>query len=105
MLIGLVDFSFLLDSLLVQCRKMVSRSCFERLLLIQVPVRKMVLFLELIVSVALLLFKNWSISSVLEAASWKSNTVFPSFYLRNLQYIFEGVRSLGPFVAAGERIG
>ena len=50
-------------------------------------------------------FKNWSISSVLEAASWKSNTVFTSFYLRNLQYVFEGVRSLGPFVAAGERIG
>ena len=50
-------------------------------------------------------FKNWSISSVLEAASWKSNTVFTSFYFRDLQYVFEGVRSLGPFVAAGERIG
>ena len=36
-------------------------------------------------------FKNWSLSSVLEAASWK--------------FVFEGVRSLGPFVAAGERIG
>ena len=50
-------------------------------------------------------FKNWSISSVLEAASWKSNSVFTSFYFRDLQYVFEGVRSLGPFVAAGERIG
>ena len=50
-------------------------------------------------------FKNWSISSVLEAASWKSNTVFSSFYFRDLQYVFEGVRSLGPFVAAGEHIG
>ena len=29
-------------------------------------------------------FKNWSISSVLEAASWKSNTVFTSFYFRDL---------------------
>ena len=50
-------------------------------------------------------FKNWSISSVLEAASWKSNTVFTLFYFKDLQYVFEGVRSLGPFVAAGERIG
>ena len=50
-------------------------------------------------------FKNWSLSSVLEAASWKSNSVFTSFYFRDLQYVFEGVRSLGPFVAAGERIG
>ena len=46
-------------------------------------------------------FKNWPLSSVLEAASWRSNTVFTSFYLKDVQYIFEGVRSLGPFVAAG----
>ena len=46
-------------------------------------------------------FKNWSLSSVLEATSWRSNTVFTSFYLKDVQYIFEGVRSLGPFVAAG----
>ena len=50
-------------------------------------------------------FKNWSLSSVLEAASWHSNTVFTSFYFKDTQYVFEGVRSLGPFVAAGERIG
>ena len=48
-------------------------------------------------------FKNWSISSVLDSASW--NSVFTSFYFRDLQYVFEGVRSLGPFVAAGELIG
>ena len=45
------------------------------------------------------------LSNVLEAASWRSNTVFTSFYLRDLQYVFEGVRSLGPSVATGERIG
>ena len=50
-------------------------------------------------------FCNWSLSSVLEAASWRSNTVYTSFYLRDLQYVYEGVRSLGPFVAVGERIG
>ena len=50
-------------------------------------------------------FKNWSIASVLDATSWRSNTVFTSFYFKDMHYIFENVRSLGPFVAAGERIG
>ena len=50
-------------------------------------------------------FRNWSLRSFLGAASWRSNTVFTPFYLRDLQFVFEGVRSLGPVVAAGERIG
>ena len=50
-------------------------------------------------------FCNWSLRSVLEAAFWRSNSVFTSFYLRDLQFVFDGVHSLGPFVAAGERIG
>ena len=50
-------------------------------------------------------FKNWSITSILDAASWRSNSVFTSFYFRDLQFVYEGLRSLGPFVAAGERIG
>ena len=50
-------------------------------------------------------FRNWSLRSVLEAASGRSNTVFTSFYLRDLQFTLDGVHSLGPFVAAGERIG
>ena len=49
-------------------------------------------------------FKNWSLASVLEAASWRSHTVFTSFYLKDVQYIFENVHSLGPFVAAGVRL-
>ena len=49
-------------------------------------------------------FKNWSLVSVLEAASWRSNRAFTSFYLKDVQYIFNDVRSLGPFVAAGVRI-
>ena len=49
-------------------------------------------------------FKNWSLTSVLEAASWRSNTVYISFYLRDVQYIFNDVHSLGPFVAAGVHI-
>ena len=50
-------------------------------------------------------FRNWSLRSVLEAASWRPNTVFTSFYLRDLSFNSDGVHSLGPFVAAGERIG
>ena len=50
-------------------------------------------------------FRNWSIRSVLEAASWQSNTVFTSLYLRDLSFNSDGVHYLGPFVAAGERIG
>ena len=47
---------------------------------------------------------NWSVSAVLDAATWSSSSVFTSFYLRDLQYEFQGLRSLGPFVAAGLRI-
>ena len=43
-------------------------------------------------------FKNWSLCSVLEAISWRSNTVFTSFYLKDVHYIFEGVCSLGPWL-------
>ena len=45
--------------------------------------------------------KNWSISKVLESASWRLNSVFASFYFEDIQYVFEGMRSLGPFVVAG----
>ena len=49
-------------------------------------------------------FRNWFLRSVLEVASWRSNTVFTSFYLRDLHFTLDGVHSLGPFVAAGEHI-
>ena len=48
--------------------------------------------------------RNWPVASVLESATWCSNSVFVSFYLRDLQHKFEGLRSLGLFVAAGSRI-
>ena len=43
----------------------------------------------------------WSVSKALEALSWRSNSVFASFYLCDVQYVMEGLRSLGPIVAAG----
>ena len=47
---------------------------------------------------------NWSISSVLNAACWKSSSVFTSFYLKDLFFEINGLRSLGPFVAVGVQI-
>ena len=48
--------------------------------------------------------RSWSVSSVLKSATWRTNSVFASFYLRDLQHEFNELRSWGPFVAAGERI-
>ena len=49
--------------------------------------------------------RNCSISSILNAACWRSNSVFTSFYLKDLYFEFDGLCSLGPFVAAGVQIG
>ena len=43
-------------------------------------------------------------AEVLDAATWSSSSVFTSFYLRDLQHEFQGLCSLGLFVAAGSRI-
>ena len=48
--------------------------------------------------------RNWSISSVLNAPCWRSSSVFTSFYLKDLFFKINGLRSLGPFVAAGVQI-
>ena len=44
--------------------------------------------------------KNFSISSILEAATWKSHSVFTTFYLRDVSFSFPQGFGLGPFVAA-----
>ena len=49
-------------------------------------------------------WKNWSVSRVLEAATWRTNSVFAAFYLKDIQYQLGECRSLGPFVAAGSII-
>ena len=57
------------------------------------------------VSTSVAFHRNWSVTSVLESATWASSSVFSSFYLRDIQHEYEGLLSLGPFVAAGSRIG
>ena len=49
------------------------------------------------VSTSVTFLRNWLISKVLEAATWRSNSVFASFYFKDISYVFEGLRSLGPF--------
>ena len=53
------------------------------------------------VSTSAAFHRNWLVASVLESATWRSNSVFVSFYLHEI----DGIRSLGPFVAAGSWIG
>ena len=57
------------------------------------------------VSTSVAFHRNWSVSAVLDSATWSSSSVFSSFYLRDLQHEYDGILSLGPFVAAGTRIG
>ena len=56
------------------------------------------------VSTSVAFHRNWSVSAVLESATWSSSSVFSSFYLRDIQHEYDGIRSLDPFVAAGSRI-
>ena len=44
--------------------------------------------------------RNFPVKKVLEAACWSSSSVFTSFYLKDIQFSFEGGFGLGPFVAA-----
>ena len=57
------------------------------------------------VSISVAFYRNWSVTSVLESATWASSSMFSSFYLRNIQHEYDGLLSLGPFVSAGSRIG
>ena len=57
------------------------------------------------VSTSVAFHRNWSVTSVLESATWASSSVFSSFYLRDIQHEYDGLLSLGHFVAAGSGIG
>ena len=56
------------------------------------------------VATSALFMHNWPVSRMLEAATWKSNPFFASFYLRDVSLAFDGFRVLGPVVAAGSII-
>ena len=54
------------------------------------------------ISTSVAFCRNWSVGKILEAATWKSPLVFTSFYLKDVEFVFEDCRSLGSFVAAGQ---
>ena len=54
------------------------------------------------VSTSVTFARNWSVRQVLEAATWRSNTVFASYYLRDVSFSLDEWRSLGPIVSAGQ---
>ena len=56
------------------------------------------------VSASLAFHKNWAVKEVLKAATWKSNSVFSSFYLKDVSFVWENCKSLGPFISAGQVI-
>ena len=53
------------------------------------------------VATSLAFRRNTPLSSVLEAATWSSPTIFTSFYLTDVQLSSSRGFSLGPVVAAG----
>lgn len=54
------------------------------------------------IATSLLLWRNKSISSILDAACWKTPSVFADYYLKDFQRKEGDILSLGPFVAAGD---
>ena len=57
------------------------------------------------VATSMLFWKNCSIASILEAACWRTHSVFVNHYLRDFQRQEGDVFSLGPVVAAGNLVG
>ena len=44
---------------------------------------------------------NLSLQSVMEAAQWRCNSVFASHYLKDISFVYNDCRTLGPLLVAG----
>ena len=53
------------------------------------------------IATSMLLWKNTPITSILEAACWKTRSVFADHYLKDIQRQEGDIFALGPVVAAG----
>ncbi|XP_068242668.1 uncharacterized protein [Palaemon carinicauda] len=49
--------------------------------------------------------QNRSLQSIMDATYWRSKSVFASFYLKDVQSLYENCYTLGPFVAASAVVG
>ena len=56
------------------------------------------------VATSLNFHSNLSLSRIIEAATWKTPSVFASHYLKDVQLIYQNCRALGPIVAAGSLV-
>ena len=56
------------------------------------------------VATSLNFMKILSLDKVVEAASWRTNSVFASHYLKDVEIVYENCRALGHFIAAGNQI-
>ena len=54
------------------------------------------------ISTSMAFYRNWSVQRVLQAATWRSNSVFAAFYLKDIALTYESCCSLGPIVVAGQ---
>ncbi|XP_045101307.1 uncharacterized protein LOC123498206 [Portunus trituberculatus] len=57
------------------------------------------------IATSMLLWKNSSVASILEAACWKTHSVFVDYYLCDIQRQEGDVSALGPVIAAGDLVG
>ena len=53
------------------------------------------------VSTSVAFHRNWSVSSVLDSATWSSSSVFSSFYLRDIQHEYDGLFVSGSVCGCG----
>ena len=56
------------------------------------------------ITMSLNIMRNHSFQVVLEAATWRGNSMFCSRYLKDVLHTYEFCLSLGPIVAAGSII-
>lgn len=57
------------------------------------------------VSTSLAYRRNLSLDSIIQATFWKCRSVFASHYLREIETIYDGCSTLGPFVVTGTVLG
>ena len=49
-------------------------------------------------------YSNLSLSNLMQVATWKSNCVFASRYLKEVSATQDNIRQFGPLVIAGDRL-
>ena len=56
------------------------------------------------IATSLSYYSNLSLSNLMQIATWKSNRVFASRYLKEVSATQDNIRQFGPLVIAGDRL-